>query len=67
MPSARITSATSWARFDALSGLLEIRRGRIYLPWDRTARRVRMLEALETGAAVGADAAADWTHVYGPT
>jgi dTDP-4-dehydrorhamnose reductase len=66
VPSARITSATPWARFDALPGLLEIRTGQVYLPWDRTARPVRMLEALETGAAVRADAAADWTHVYGP-
>ena len=66
VPSARITSASSWARFDALPGLLEIRTGRIFLPWDRTARPVRMLEWLETGAHIAADANANFTHVYGP-
>jgi dTDP-4-dehydrorhamnose reductase len=66
VPSARITSATSWARFDALAGLLEIRTGRIFLPWDRTARPVRMLEGLETGAHIAADANANFTWVYGP-
>ncbi len=66
VPSARITSAPPWADFAALPGLLEIRTGEVYLPWSRTARPVQMLEALETGAAVRAEAGAEWTRVYGP-
>ena len=66
VPSARITSAPSWAHFDEAPGLLEIRTGEVYLPWDRTARPVQMLEALETGAPVRAEADAEWTRVYGP-
>jgi dTDP-4-dehydrorhamnose reductase len=66
VPSARITAAPSWASLDPLPGLLEIRAGEVYVPWDREARPVQMLEALERGSPVRADAAKEWTHVYGP-
>jgi dTDP-4-dehydrorhamnose reductase len=66
VPSARITAAPSWAPLESLPGLLEIRTGEVYVPWDRSARPVQMLDALEAGTRVRADAGKEWTHVYGP-
>jgi dTDP-4-dehydrorhamnose reductase len=66
VPSARITAAPSWAPLDPLPGLLEIRTGEVYVPWDHQARPVQMLDALERGSSVRADSGKEWTHVYGP-
>ncbi|AEG91376.1 family 1 glycosylhydrolase [Ramlibacter tataouinensis] len=48
------------------SGVLVARTGPVYLPWDRSARAVRLLDALDAGQAVAADAGHPWTAVYGP-
>jgi dTDP-4-dehydrorhamnose reductase len=66
IPSARITDAAPWAVLDALPGLLEVRTGEMFVPWDREERAVAMLEALEDGERVRADQAKNWGHVYGP-
>jgi dTDP-4-dehydrorhamnose reductase len=66
LPSVRITAAPSWAPFEASPGLLEIRTGDVFVPWDHSARPVQMLEALERGDPVRADAGKQWSQVYGP-
>ncbi|HZY17876.1 MAG TPA: family 1 glycosylhydrolase [Ramlibacter sp.] len=51
----------------SLPGVLVARTGPVYLPWDPSARAVRLLEALESGRGpVAADGAAHWHAVYGP-
>ena len=49
----------------SLPGVLVARTGPVYTPWDRDARAVRMLEALESGARLPVDGA-PWHEVYGP-
>jgi dTDP-4-dehydrorhamnose reductase len=38
----------------------------LFVPWDRWAREVAILEALDAGRSIEIDAAASWTGVYGP-
>ena len=47
-------------------GLLIARTGAIYVPWDRSARAVQILEALDRGQRITVDAGALWDRVYGP-
>ncbi len=47
-------------------GVLMARSGPVYVPWDRAARAVRLLDALDAGQPVAADAGHPWNAVYGP-
>ena len=49
----------------SLPGVLVARTGPVYVPWDRTAHAVRMLEALEAGQQMHASGS-PWHEVYGP-
>lgn len=49
----------------SLPGVLVARTGPVYVPWDRQARAVRMLETLERGESLQASGA-PWHEVYGP-
>jgi dTDP-4-dehydrorhamnose reductase len=66
VPLAFVTGAEEWERAEERPGVLEIRTGPLFMPWDERARAVAMLDALDAGAPVEADAAARWTRVYGP-
>ena len=50
----------------APGGVLAIRTGEIYTPWDGSATAVAMLDALDEGTTVQVDRAAAWDLVYGP-
>ncbi|HEX8669124.1 MAG TPA: hypothetical protein VF727_12225 [Allosphingosinicella sp.] len=63
---AMITGAAAWDAPPSFEGVLEIRSGRLFAPWDAEARAVRMLKGLEAGRPVEVDAGAQWTSVYGP-
>jgi dTDP-4-dehydrorhamnose reductase len=49
----------------SLPGVLVARTGHVYVPWDRSARAVRLLEALEGQGPVSASPRT-WHEVYGP-
>lgn len=49
----------------SLPGVLVARTGPVYLPWDRSTRAVRLLDALDAGQPVEVGASA-WHGVYGP-
>jgi dTDP-4-dehydrorhamnose reductase len=66
VPIGRITGTPSWAAAPIEAGVLEVRTGELFMPWDGTARAVQMLEALDRGRTVRADAGRNWTPVYGP-
>lgn len=66
VPLAYITGAADWRPFDNEPGLLEVRTGSLFVPWDRWARAVTILEALDRGQRIEIDAAAGWGEVYGP-
>jgi dTDP-4-dehydrorhamnose reductase len=36
------------------------------MPWDRSARAIAILDALDAGRPITVDASAAWTRVYGP-
>ncbi|MDB5699009.1 MAG: putative b-glycosidase, Glycoside Hydrolase Family 1 [Alphaproteobacteria bacterium] len=48
------------------AGVLEIRTGGIFVPWDSMAEPVRMLDLLDAGEKLEIDATASWNGVYGP-
>ena len=48
------------------SRLLTVRAAPVYLPWDGTSAAARMLDALDAGEPVIADAEARWNATYGP-
>jgi dTDP-4-dehydrorhamnose reductase len=50
----------------SLPGVLVARTGPVYVPWDASARPVRLLDALDAARPVQADAAGTWHAVYGP-
>jgi dTDP-4-dehydrorhamnose reductase len=66
VPLAFVSGAEEWHRPEERPGVLEIRTGSLFMPWDRSARAVAILEALDAGRPIEVDAAADWTRVYGP-
>jgi dTDP-4-dehydrorhamnose reductase len=49
----------------SLPGVLVARTGPVFVPWDREAHAVRMLETLESGGELQASGAL-WHEVYGP-
>ena len=50
----------------SLPGVLVARTGPVFLPWDDSARPVRLLELLDEGRPVPVDGHAPWHGVYGP-
>ncbi len=66
LPLAFISGAEAWHAFDGGPGVLEIRTGSLFVPWDRSSRAVAMLDALDDGRRIEIDAGADWGDVYGP-
>ncbi|HVE54505.1 MAG TPA: family 1 glycosylhydrolase [Ramlibacter sp.] len=50
----------------ALRGVLVVRTGPVYAPWDAQAPAVRWLDALDGGGTVEAETGARWHGVYGP-
>jgi dTDP-4-dehydrorhamnose reductase len=50
----------------SLPGVLVARTGPVYVPWDSSTRAVRLLDQLDGGRPVEADAAQTWHGVYGP-
>ena len=63
---AVVTGLTSRNPAPEGDNLLLIRTGAVYAPWDRSARAVRILEALDGGRDIEVDAGALWDRVYGP-
>ncbi|HEX8513438.1 MAG TPA: family 1 glycosylhydrolase [Allosphingosinicella sp.] len=63
---AVVTGLTSRAPAPGRAGLLLVRTGAVYAPWDRSARAVRILDALDRGRRVEVDSGALWDRVYGP-
>jgi dTDP-4-dehydrorhamnose reductase len=45
---------------------LEIRTGRLFMPWDPSGRAVAMLDSLDAGRPVTVDSASLWEETYGP-
>ncbi|MDB5889400.1 MAG: putative b-glycosidase, Glycoside Hydrolase Family 1 [Polaromonas sp.] len=68
IPCAVFTTAFSPVRAgdDALPTLLTARTGGVYTPWNASSRAVRLLDALDAGRVVEADADLVWDMVYGP-
>jgi dTDP-4-dehydrorhamnose reductase len=66
IPFVFLTNGRAWDPEPAFEGVLEIRTDKLYAPWDRTARAVAWLDALESGVPIEADAARRWDGVYGP-
>ncbi|HEX9953990.1 MAG TPA: family 1 glycosylhydrolase, partial [Allosphingosinicella sp.] len=66
LPFVHLTDNNGWAPAPAQPGVLEIRTGRLYAPWDRDARAVAWLDALESDSPISADAGRKWDGVYGP-
>jgi hypothetical protein len=65
-PYAVITGAQSWHEVSHPAGVLEVRTHGVFVPWDRWAWAVRMLDQLDQGRTVEIDPATSWTGVYGP-
>jgi dTDP-4-dehydrorhamnose reductase len=66
IPCAVITGAAAWEPAPDVAGLLEVRTRKLFMPWDRSARAVEMLDALDAGKTVLAGRASLWDGVYGP-
>jgi dTDP-4-dehydrorhamnose reductase len=66
VPLALVTGAEEWHRSLEQPGVLEIRTGALFMPWDRSARAIAILDALDAGRPVEVDASAGWSRVYGP-
>jgi dTDP-4-dehydrorhamnose reductase len=66
VPLVFISGAEAWHPVEDKAGVLEIRTGSLFMPWDRHARAVEILDALDAGRTVEIDAAAPWNGVYGP-
>ncbi|HEX9931507.1 MAG TPA: dTDP-4-dehydrorhamnose reductase [Allosphingosinicella sp.] len=66
LPCAVIGGAPAWSPALGLPRLLEIRTGAMFAPWDRSARAVALLDALDADVPAKVDAAARWNGVYGP-
>jgi dTDP-4-dehydrorhamnose reductase len=66
LPCLTVTGVAPWAAAADVPGLLEIRTRALFEPWERGARAVAMLEALDARQPVEADAGAAWTGIYGP-
>jgi dTDP-4-dehydrorhamnose reductase len=65
-PYAVITGAQSWHEVSHSAGVLEVRTHGVFVPWDRWAWAVRMLDQLDQGRTVEIDPATSWAGVYGP-
>jgi dTDP-4-dehydrorhamnose reductase len=66
IPIATFSGAEAWHANKTSPGHLEIRTGSLFMPWDRSARAVAMLDALDAGRTVNVSASANWAGVYGP-
>jgi dTDP-4-dehydrorhamnose reductase len=66
LPCVVVTGAPAWEPAGDVPGLLEIRTGRLFVPWDRSARAPAMLDALDAGRTVLAECGRQWEMVYGP-
>jgi dTDP-4-dehydrorhamnose reductase len=66
IPCATITGTDPWEPAAETGGLLEIRTRKLFMPWDRSARAVAMLDALDAGSTVLASVGQLWDGVYGP-
>jgi dTDP-4-dehydrorhamnose reductase len=66
LPCAVVAGAPAWAAPLDVAGVLEVRTAHLFMPWDRSARAPAMLDALDSGRTVRADAAKLWDGVYGP-
>jgi dTDP-4-dehydrorhamnose reductase len=63
---AVVASLTSRHPAPRAENMLLVRTGAVYAPWDRSSRAVQILEALDSGRPVQADAGRLWDRVYGP-
>ena len=66
LPCAVLTGDTGEPEPDAGSRLLIARTGPLYLPGDDASPAARLLDTLDAGLPVRADAGARWSAVYGP-
>jgi dTDP-4-dehydrorhamnose reductase len=66
VPLALVTGAEEWHRSVERPGVLEVRTGSLFMPWDRSARALAILDALDAGRPIEVDASAGWSRVYGP-
>jgi len=66
VPLVFISGAEAWRPVEAKAGVLEVRTGSLFMPWDRQARAVEILDSIDAGRRVEVDAAAPWNGVYGP-
>jgi dTDP-4-dehydrorhamnose reductase len=66
IPCLAVTGTAAWAPAADVPGLLEIRTRTLFEPWDRSARAVALLEALDGGTPVEVDSAVPWKPIYGP-
>jgi dTDP-4-dehydrorhamnose reductase len=51
---------------DLANRVLKVRTGPLFVPWDRSAPAVEMLDALDAGRAIEIDSSLAWNDVYGP-
>ena len=66
VPFAFITGAQLWHPAEHPPGILEVRTSNVYVPWDRSAEAVQLLDALDAGERIEIDASKPWRGVYGP-
>ncbi|HZF43036.1 MAG TPA: family 1 glycosylhydrolase [Sphingomonadaceae bacterium] len=66
IPLAHISGAKSRRSTGDGPGALEVRTGSLFVPWDRSARAVEILDALDAGRRIEIDAGAMWSGAYGP-
>lgn len=66
IPYAVITGAQPWHEVNHPGTVLEVRTQDLFVPWDRWARPVRMLDLLDRRTSLEVDPAARWVQVYGP-
>jgi dTDP-4-dehydrorhamnose reductase len=66
VPLVFLSGAEAWHAVEEKAGVLEIRTGALFMPWDRQAKAVEILEALDAGRSIEIHASAAWKGVYGP-
>ena len=66
IPVAFITGAQPWHPAEHPAGVLEVRTQSVYVPWDRSARAVQLLDALDASQSIEVDSSKNWSGVYGP-
>ncbi len=66
VPLVYVSGGNAWDAAEQRPNILEIRTGSLFVPWDRAARAVQILDALDAARPIHIDPGAGWTHVYGP-